>query len=95
MRLGSYNAEVEDRVKQIYGSSNVSERHRHRYEVDPEFVEKLEAEGLHFSGFNGELPEFVEISDHSFFIGSQAHPEFNSSFQNPNPLYVAFLEACL
>ncbi|WP_414837008.1 CTP synthase [Candidatus Nanohalococcus occultus] len=95
MRLGEFEAEVTGEVKDIYGSEKVSERHRHRYEVDPEYIEKLEEGEIRFSGFHGDLPEFVEIKDHKFFVGTQAHPEFKSSLQNPNPLYKAFIEACL
>ncbi len=95
MRLGAYTAELEGRVKEVYGSSTASERHRHRYEVNPEYHEKLEENGLSISGTmqDRELAEYVELEDHRFFIGTQAHPEFNSSFQSPNPLYLAFLEA--
>ncbi|QGA80347.1 CTP synthase [Candidatus Nanohalobium constans] len=92
MRLGSYKAELTGQVKEIYGSEMASERHRHRYEVNPEYHQKLEQNGLKISGKtgNGELAEYVEIPEHSFFIGTQAHPEFNSTFEEPNPLYHAF-----
>lgn len=96
MRLGDYTAEVEGRVKQIYGSGSVTERHRHRYEVDPGYHGSLEENGLKISGTTegGELAEYVELDDHPFFIGTQAHPEFTSSFQSPNPLYLQFLDSC-
>lgn len=96
MRLGSYRAEVSGRVESIYGSKEVEERHRHRYELNPEYEERLEAEGLRISGRNPEsgLAEFIELEDHRFFIGTQAHPEFTSSFEDPNPLYLEFLNSC-
>jgi CTP synthase (EC 6.3.4.2) len=96
MRLGSYQAELSGRVESIYGSETVEERHRHRYELNPEYEDDLESNGLMVSGRNPEssLAEFIELEDHEFFIGTQAHPEFNSSFQEPNPLYLAFLRSC-
>lgn len=94
MRLGSYTAEIEGEVKRIYGSEKATERHRHRFEVDPAFHEDLESNGLKISGTTkgGKLAEYVELPDHSFFIGTQAHPEFTSTFQNPNPLYLEFMK---
>jgi CTP synthase len=94
MRLGSYTAEVEGRIAEIYGEQSVTERHRHRYEINPEYHERLESSGLKFSGMCGELAEYVELPDHRFFIGTQAHPEFSSSLEQPNPLYLAFMEEC-
>lgn len=97
MRLGSYIAELEEGISSVYGSEMVSERHRHRFEVNPEYEEELEKNGLSISGRNPEtgLAEFIEIKDHEFFMGTQAHPEFNSSFENPNPLYHEFLKSTL
>lgn len=97
MRLGSYRANITGKVSEIYGQEEASERHRHRYEVNPEYHEELEKNGLKISGKtqNGELAEYVELPDHSFFIGTQAHPEFNSTFEEPNPLYHAFLKSIL
>ncbi|MFB6213855.1 MAG: glutamine hydrolyzing CTP synthase [Candidatus Nanohaloarchaea archaeon] len=96
MRLGAYDADIEGQVAEIYGSSTATERHRHRYEVDPAYHERLERNGLHVSGKTrgGKLAEYVELEDHPFFIGTQAHPEFTSRFQSPNPLYLAFIESC-
>ncbi|WP_414838238.1 CTP synthase [Candidatus Nanosalina sp. VS9-1] len=96
MRLGAYSAEVEGLVKEIYGEEKISERHRHRFEVNPEYEEQLEQEGLKISGRNPKLglAEFIELPDHRFFVGTQAHPEFTSSFENPNPLYLEFLRSC-
>ena len=95
MRLGSYTADVTGRVAEIYGSEKATERHRHRYEVDPRYHEQLEENGLKISGTTegGRLAEYAELPDHEFFVGTQAHPEFTSSFQEPNPLYLAFVKA--
>ncbi|QKQ98188.1 CTP synthase [Candidatus Nanohaloarchaea archaeon] len=95
MRLGSYTAEVEGQVKEIYGSATATERHRHRYELNPDFHDRLEAEGLKISGKmqEGNLAEYIELPENNFFIGTQAHPEFTSTFENPNPLYLSFLES--
>lgn len=95
MRLGSYTAEIEGEIAEIYGGQKASERHRHRYEVNPRYHERLEKEGLKISGTteNGELAEYIEIEDKEFFIGTQAHPEFKTSLMNPNPLYLEFLKS--
>ena len=78
----------------------VLERHRHRYEVNPAFISILEEKGMKFSGWhimsNGlKLMEFIELPSHKFFIGTQAHPEFKSSLENPAPLFFGFVKACL
>jgi CTP synthase len=95
MRLGAYTAEINGKVAEIYGDRKATERHRHRYEVNPEYHEKLEQNGLKISGktINGELAEYIEIPEHPFFIGTQAHPEFTSTFEEPNPLYHAFIKS--
>jgi len=95
MRLGSYTAELSGQVKEIYGSEEASERHRHRFEVNPEYHEELEEKGLKISGKtqNGNLTEYVELPENQFFIGTQAHPEFTSTFEKPNPLYHAFVKS--
>ncbi|MDY6778102.1 MAG: CTP synthase [Candidatus Nanohaloarchaea archaeon] len=99
MRLGSYTAELEPRTKveQLYGYQNTDERHRHRYEVNPDYVEELEAEGLTIAGRNVDsgLTEFVEIGHHPYYIGTQAHPEFKSGLEDPHPLFIGLLEAAL
>jgi len=78
MRLGAYNATLTDgsQVAEIYGSTSISERHRHRYEVDIKYRDDLEAKGLKFSGMSpdGRLPEIVECPDHPWYIGVQFHP---------------------
>jgi CTP synthase len=97
MRLGAYTAKVEGRVAEIYGSEEISERHRHRFELNPEYEEMLEENGLKITGRNPgtDLAEFIELEGHPFFIGTQAHPEFTSSFEKPNPLYLEFLRSCV
>lgn len=94
MRLGNYTAQLEGQVKEIYGSSEADERHRHRYEVDPAYHEQLESNGLRITGTSheGRLAEYIELPENSFYIGTQAHPEFNSTLENPNPLYLAFMK---
>ncbi len=100
MRLGEYPALVlpKTRAAQAYGTAKILERHRHRYEVNPEYVEQLKAAGLVFSATspNGVLMEIAELpkSVHPFFLATQFHPEFQSSLLHPHPLFVAFLEAC-
>ena len=71
----------------------VIERHRHRYEVNPRYIKMLENKGIIFSGKSpdGKLMEFFELRNHPFFAGTQAHPEYKSTFLNPSPLYVGFL----
>jgi len=97
MRLGSWKALLKpaSRVEKLYGGPEAYERHRHRYEVNPDYIEKLEAGGLSFSGKDesGKLMEFLELPKHKFFIGTQAHPEFKSRLENPSPLFMGFIEA--
>jgi len=99
MRLGAYNATLTEgsQVAQIYGQTSISERHRHRYEVDIKYREALEAEGLVFSGMSpdGRLPEIVEIKDHPWYIGVQFHPELKSKPFEPHPLFRDFVRAAL
>ncbi len=99
MRLGAYPAALKkgSLVESIYGSSLISERHRHRYEVNADFVPKLETKGLSFSGLSpdGRLPEIVEIPDHPWFIGVQYHPELKSKPFDAHPLFVSFIKAAI
>jgi len=99
MRLGAYNATLTEgsRVAEIYGSTAISERHRHRYEVDMTYREAIEATGLKFSGISpdGKLPEIVEIPDHPWYIGVQFHPELKSRPFEPHPLFASFVEAAV
>ena len=99
MRLGAYPAVLkgESRVAGIYGSETISERHRHRYEVDIQYRDKLEAAGLAFSGMSpdGRLPEIVEIPDHPWYVGVQFHPELKSKPRDPHPLFRDFVRAAV
>ncbi|HXQ50967.1 MAG TPA: CTP synthase [Stellaceae bacterium] len=99
MRLGAYDAVLErgSRVAAIYGADRISERHRHRYEVNVSYKERLERTGLRFSGMSpdGILPEIVEIPDHPWFVGVQYHPELKSRPFEPHPLFTSFIKAAL
>jgi CTP synthase len=99
MRLGAYPAHLTrgSRVADIYGSNRISERHRHRYEVNMDYRKVLEANGLLFSGVSpdGLLPEIVERTDHPWFIGVQFHPELKSRPFEPHPLFASFIHAAL
>jgi len=99
MRLGAYDAKLtgNSHVAAVYGSNEISERHRHRYEVNVHYRPALEKGGLVFSGMSpdGELPEIVERPDHPWFIGVQFHPELKSKPFDPHPLFASFIEAAL
>ncbi|MDA3650257.1 CTP synthase [Saccharopolyspora indica] len=101
MRLGSYPAKLRDGsiVAEAYGSTEVAERHRHRYEVNNSYRDRLSKAGLVFSGTSpdGRLVEFVELprEEHPFFVGTQAHPELKSRPTRPHPLFAAFVKAAL
>ncbi len=99
MRLGAYPARLVPgtKVHAIYGDENISERHRHRYEVNIAYREQLEAAGLIFSGLSpdGHLPEIVEHADHPWFIGVQFHPELKSRPFDPHPLFASFIAAAM
>ncbi|WP_420859850.1 CTP synthase [Marivivens marinus] len=99
MRLGAYSAALADgsRVAEVYGATQIEERHRHRYEVDMKYRDKLEACGLQFSGVSpdGRLPEIVEWKDHPWFIGVQYHPELKSKPFDPHPLFADFVRAAV
>ncbi|MBM3556121.1 MAG: CTP synthase [Alphaproteobacteria bacterium] len=97
MRLGAYDCAIAagSRIEAIYGARHISERHRHRYEVNIGYRERLEKAGLRFSGMSpdGALPEIVEIPDHPWFVGVQFHPELKSRPFEPHPLFASFVEA--
>jgi CTP synthase len=99
MRLGAYVAQLEpgSKVREIYGEDVVSERHRHRYEFNPRYRQRFEGSGFRCSGESpdGRLVEFIELDDHPFWIGTQAHPEFKSRPNRPAPLFRSFVEAAL
>ena len=99
MRLGAYDAVLSEgsRAAEIYGGQRISERHRHRYEVDIAYRDRLEAKGLRFSGLSpdGRLPEIMENADHPWFLGVQFHPELKSKPFAPHPLFASFIEAAI
>ena len=99
MRLGAYPAMLTrgSRVSDIYGSTEISERHRHRYEVNTNYKGRLEQRGMRFSGMSpdGVLPEIVEYEEHPWFIGVQFHPELKSRPFEPHPLFASFVGAAV
>ncbi len=99
MRLGAYKAKLKDgsKIASIYGTTEINERHRHRYEVNNQYSPQIEECGLVFAGRSpdGALPETVERPDHPWFIGVQYHPELKSRPFDPHPLFVSFIRAAL
>jgi CTP synthase len=100
MRLGAYEARLagNSHVSRIYnGATAISERHRHRYEVNSAYIPALEKGGMMFSGMSpdGLLPEIVERPDHPWFVGVQFHPELKSRPFDPHPLFKGFIEAAV
>ena len=99
MRLGAYPALLKpgSRISEIYGDTEISERHRHRYEVNIDYAERLDAAGLCFAGMSPDnlLPETVELPDHPWFVGVQYHPELKSRPFDPHPLFASFIAAAV
>ena len=99
MRLGAYDCDLipNSRVRDIYGTDRISERHRHRYEVNIDYKERLETAGLIFSGMSPDkkLPEIVEIPNHPWFVAVQFHPELKSKPFDPHPLFKHFVSAAV
>ena len=99
LRLGSYPCILDENSKalQLYGSKTIEERHRHRYEVNNQYRDVLQEYGMLLSGFSpdGRIVEMIEIPDHPWFIGTQAHPEFKSRPNKPHPLFKGFMAAAL
>lgn len=99
LRLGSYDCVLKEgsKIAEVYNSNLIKERHRHRYEVNTNYIKDLESKGLIFSGMSpdGLLPEIVELKDHPWFIGVQFHPELKSKIFIPHPLFVSFGKAAL
>jgi CTP synthase len=99
MRLGAYDAALAkgSRIAEIYGATRISERHRHRYEVNTAYKARLEKAGMKFAGMSpdGLLPETVEYPDHPWFIGVQYHPELKSKPFEPHPLFASFIAAAI
>jgi CTP synthase len=99
MRLGSWPCNIVNGTisHKLYGATRITERHRHRYEVNNDFREKLTEHGMVISGVSPDyrLVEMVEIPSHAFFVGTQAHPEFKSRPNRPHPLFKGLVEAAL
>jgi CTP synthase len=99
MRLGAYDAKLKrgSKVRKAYGTDDISERHRHRYEFNSDYRDAVDKAGLKIVGVNPEsdLVEIIELKGHPFFIGTQFHPEFKSRPINPHPLFRAFVKAAI
>ncbi len=99
MRLGGLPVKVKENTKafELYKKTLIRERHRHRYEVNPQFIQRIEEKGLIFSGTSedGRRMEILELPDHKFFMASQFHPEFTSLPWKPNPLFRGFIGAAI
>lgn len=99
MRLWLYEAVLKkwSKVEALYGQDTIQERHRHRYEVNPAYHEILKKNGMLLSGMspNGKLVEYIELEDHPYYVATQSHPEFNSRLDNPHPLFLWLVKACL
>lgn len=99
MRLGAYPCDLKEgsQVNEIYSSTSISERHRHRYEFNNKYLDKFEAAGLNPVGINpkNNLVEIIELKGHPWFIGTQFHPELKSTVDNPHPLFVSFVKAAI
>ena len=99
MRLGSYPCKLlkGSLINKIYGSLKINERHRHRYEVNKKYIKKFKENGYIYSGMSpdNKLPEILESLNHTWFVGVQFHPELKSRPQNPHPLFISFISACI
>ncbi|NOR60346.1 MAG: CTP synthetase, partial [Methanosarcinales archaeon] len=95
MRLGDYFAELTpgSLANKLYGSDAIIERHRHRYEVNPKYIDEMEKAGMRFTGRNKNRMEIAEIPGHTFFFASQFHPEFKSRPNRPSPPFLGFVRA--
>jgi CTP synthase len=99
MRLGAYDCDLKKKTKALvaYGTAAIKERHRHRWEFNNAYLEQFEKAGMLATGMNTELNlvEILELKDHKWFVGVQFHPELKSTVENPHPLFVAFVKACI
>lgn len=99
MRLGAYPCHLtpDSKLMELYGTQEISERHRHRYEFNNNYMEEFEKHGMKMAGVNptSQLVEAVELKDHPWFVGVQYHPEYKSTVANPHPLFVGFVKAML
>ena len=99
MRLGGHDVYLKrpSRAFTIYGKGKIRERHRHRWELNQKYLKRFEEKGLHYTGFSdeGRRAEVLELDDHPFYFGTQFHPEYVSRPERPDPIYVAFVSACI
>jgi len=98
MRLGAYNCKlISDKLKEIYNSTTISERHRHRYELNNTYKTKLDDGNFKIAGINTKLDlvEIIELQNHPWFVGVQFHPELKSTVENPHPLFMSFVKAAI
>ncbi len=97
MRLGEFDIDVKENTiaHKLYGSINIRERFRHRFECNPEYVTRFEENGMIFSGKKHDIMKILELPEHKFFVGTQAHPEFKSKPSKPSPFYLGFVKACM
>jgi CTP synthase len=99
MRLGAYKCQLKpnSKISEAYNKDNISERHRHRYEFNNDYLKEFENKGMMATGINPEtgLVEVFELKDHPWFVGVQFHPEYKSTVDEPHPLFVAFVNATL
>ena len=99
MRLGAYKCKLKKGSKayEIYKKENISERHRHRYEFNNNFMDEFEKAGMKCSGLNVEsnLVEIIELTNHKWYVGVQFHPEYSSTVVNPHPLFISFVKAAI
>ncbi|EDO25452.1 predicted protein, partial [Nematostella vectensis] len=97
MRLGAYDCELraDSKLAEIYGTTHISERHRHRYEFNNEYLDAFEKAGMIPVGRNPktQLVEVMELKNHPYYVAVQFHPEYKSTVENPHPLFVAFIKA--
>ena len=99
MRLGAFDCQVKKKsmAYDAYKSTMISERHRHRWEFNNQYLEAFEKAGMHATGINPDtnLVEIIEVPGHKWFVGVQFHPELKSTVENPHPLFVAFVKAAI
>jgi CTP synthase len=99
MRLGGQQCQLLEgsRVRELYGQDVITERHRHRYELNNKYKKQLEDAGIHFTGLSmdGQLVEIIELTDHPWFVACQFHPEFTSTPRDGHPLFTGFVAAAL
>ena len=98
MRLGDHDVNLsKGKARKLYGKNTISERHRHRYEINPEYIEQIEAKGLKYTGrdISGRRMEILELEGHPYFVASQFHPEFKSRPDDPSPLHLGLVKAAL